>query len=303
MAAESPGFFSTLGRTFYNFDVYRDAAEDGARPAFKYVVKLSLLAAALGLVAGFLYAQRLYQRVVVPAFADAPALSWTDGRLTADGTVPFKAVIEEYHLAVAVDTRDTPDESLLEGDEVVVLLSADRFRVADELGDLQIDTSYGNVFDGSSFPAGRPYPIHGQLQPPKPLSMQSVMLLVFFGLTLCAAVAVVGLAASVGSLAIMPEARTLGVGGAWSVAVHAMTPAVATLVILFSILLFSDRLSPTAGSFPWALWAVPLVVALVVVWLALRAAASDEPRKGPKPRPPGDSKASIDRDLLNPDDV
>lgn len=298
MPDRKPPFFQTVARTFRGLGVYREVAPHGAGGAFLYLLKLGALTALLVVLALTLYNGYLIRSAVRPAFAGSPALSWKDGTLTAEGTVPFKGVVEEMNLAIAVDTRETPDRALLKGPEVTHLLTLKDLLVADA-GEIKLDTPYGTSYDGVSFPLGQAY----RFRIPEPSLTHPAVIMAWFYVALVTFVvaALAAVVASVVGVAILPQARRLGMGGVWGVSAHAMTPAVAAFLVLLVVFLFNRRILPDEW-LPWVLFGVPLAVGMGVAYLAIRALGGEMPVPPTRPARPTSGRLKDD-DLLPPDKV
>jgi len=304
---DRPAFFRAFLHTFYDFDFYRDVIPGGVRGALGYLVRLALLVAVVAVIMVTLYQKNHFRTVVQPeietnvkpAFEGSPALSWKDGVLTAEGTVPFKTSVEvfEQRLTMAVDTRDDPDTSpLLEEAGLTLILTATHLWTATDKKDTK-QVTYGKQFDGMSIEAGEAYrfiraPVFQEPQLGLTSLLMPVVVVGFVLLFLLGAATVI--VASLGLMAV-PEGRQFGIAGVCTVAAHAMTPAAAVLVGVGALLLFATR--DLKSSPMWLLWAAPLTVAVLFTYLALKACTSDTPR--PTRRKDGPS----DDDLLPPDSV
>ena len=318
------GFFSTLAHAFYDFGFYREVVTGGIRGGVVYLVKLALLVSAVGVVILALYQQHHFRKVVLPrieaevkpAFAGSPALTWKEGKLTAEGTVPFKASAEfdssllssplqssdarDTRLTVVVDTRDEPDTSPL-AEEVghTILFTATRLYSALD-GKVKYQGEYGKRFNGQHVPAGE---VHRLLFPEPRFELSAlvtpfimVAVPLFFVLAV-AAVVVAGI-----GLALVPEGRHLGLSGAWAVAAHAMTGAAAMMLVVLGGLLFLTGSEENARKLSWLMWAVPLAAAVAVTWAALKASTGAEGADSFGP-PSGGSRRKDDDDLLPPDRI
>jgi len=319
---DRPAFFRTLLHALYDFDFYRDVIPGGVRGALGYLVRLALLAAVAVAIMMVAYDRHYYRTVTVPkietevkpAFADAPALSWKDGILTADPTEPFKTSLEvrsEWFdpwavgrgtndvppllMTIAVDTRDKPDtRPILSGTGVRCVFTATHLFTATDQKDTVDQIAYEKQFDGMSFGAGEAYRFIFRRRPSfefMGLAMQVVVSGLLLLLVSCAGSVIVG---ALGLMAV-PEGRQFGITGVCSVAAHAMTPAAAVFLGVGALLLFTTR--DLKGSPMWLLWAAPLAVAMLFTYLALKACTSEAPRPDRRKDEPSDD------DLLPPDSV
>jgi hypothetical protein len=307
--ADRPGFFRTLPRTFYDFEVYREVLPGGIQAALGYLVRLVALAAALTTILLAAYEHNRIRTVVVPtienvikpAFAGSPALSWKEGVLTAEGTVPFKTAfeVEERPFTVLIDTRDEPDTSpLLSGRGLVMCFTARRQAQAED-GTIKADSPYGTHYDGVSVAAGEAYRVIFPEPRVEPQALVTQFVMVALML-LVAAVAGSVIVAGIG-LALVPDGRQLGLAGLWTVAAHAMTSGVAALVGVLGLLLLADAGRGRVGHLSWLLWSAPLAAAVVTNWRALRACTTPGDAGGK--RRPARTRRVRDDDLLPPDGV
>ncbi len=295
--SQKPPFFPTLVRSFYDFDSYNDVLPGGARGGFAYLFKLALVLGVVAIIMSSVYYYRLMTAVIQPAFKDSPALAWKNGELNATGSVPFKAVIPELDLALAVDTRETPDRSLLEAAPETHLFASNRVMVQVR-GELKLDTPYGTLFDGRAYPAGKMYLINWpdptMLPSGNPLVLYVVASLVALFLAAAASIIVAGL-----GIGILPQARHLGGGAAWSVAAHSMAPAMVVFSAGVMVLSWLHPAKPGSVAL-WVPWLLSITVGTVVTFLAFKACIAEKPRS---PRKRRESDRSLDRDLLPPDRV
>jgi hypothetical protein len=298
---DRPGFFRTAAHMFYDPGFLREVLPHGARAAFGYVLKMALVVPVIMIAVhtGASYYQR--ETVIKPAFKDAPALSWQEGILKAEGRIPYSATVPDATgpFTLLVDTRDRPDTAgLTTRPGETLALTSQRF-VDVRRGEVVLDTPYGRQFDGQAFAAGEAYRLRfGEMG-----FNAILMAFVAFALMVLFLMSIGAVISSVVGTLVVPEARQLGIGGLWTVAAHAITPGLALMVALY-LVLASVRSEALVGAqaVAWVLVLLPLTVAVACTVLALRACTGPAPSRKVASE---DSKPfrRRDDDLLPPDKV